>query len=197
MRITSICGSRRHFSYIGKAGKTMSPGETSPELPFATILNPVMWKDVDGNVACLKLNEEDKAFVQKLLAADQAAIPEVKPVVKVSPALERARVSQELQAKAREAQEIKEKKPTPLGTPELEDPPDGRGIPIIMAGQTAGKSLADLKKHNKVIPKTVNMAQVRVPMNPPGSAPGIPVFGKAPTAAESKEGIKNLMGGMV
>lgn len=38
MRITNVSGAPRHFSYIGQGGRLLQNGETSVEMPLATLL---------------------------------------------------------------------------------------------------------------------------------------------------------------
>ena len=195
MRITNV-GRVRHFSYVGKAGKTMQAGEVSPELPFTLIGSPLLWKDIESGIAQLRLSAEDHAFILKVLAADKAVPAPAPAVVKPLTPLEKKARQQETRAKLAAQNRLIQPSRTP-GIPTMASPAPGKGIPVIMPGDTAKHSLADLKQHNKGVAQKTRAAIPGVPMNPPGTPIGQPFLGKPASKEEAKADINNFLGSKV
>lgn len=88
MYLVSTTPSKRHLSYASSSsgGKTLGPGDRSPELALATVHNPLMLKDLQAGLIQLRLGDEDIRFLKWLLAETERPIKHVEiPVAPKAP----------------------------------------------------------------------------------------------------------------
>lgn len=142
MRIVNTGHSPRYLSYGDTltGGKTLDPGASSRELPLSYVHSLSLWKDIDKGLIQIKLNDEDKEFMRRVMEIDAKPItmvPASEPVHNPTPLDEREK-SQPVEVK-----EDKKSKPAPVKPqlqPVLDDPK-----PVIpdTPGQKAAKELLD------------------------------------------------------
>ena len=151
MRIVNTGYAPRYLSYgdTVTGGKTLNPGQESRDLPLSYVHSTVLWKDLDKGVVQLRLNDEDKAFLRKILESGEKPItlmqppappapppppkppaekPQLQPVLVDTPPQAEVTAGQEAVKRVMEAMRYTEIKPS--------------GAP----------SLGDLMKANKTIP---------------------------------------------
>lgn len=205
MRIINVCLKPRYFSYASKVGKTLLAGEQSQDISLQTIFNGVLWKDLEAHNIQLKLSDADKTLLAKIVAEDAKPVPIITEIDKPLTSREKAKVkalklSLIRDAAARKAAIINKLPLNPggaTGQPVFGPRTVESAIPSVLPGQP--KSLEDLKRHNKAVPKEVKRAEVpaNVPMNPRGAALGQPIFGRGAGAGTGDEGVgkvgKNTM----
>jgi len=81
MRIVNTGYSPRYLSY-GDAitgGKTLEPGKESKDLPLSYVHSQNLWKDIDKGVCQIRLSDNDKAFLKKVLEAGEKPITLMQP----------------------------------------------------------------------------------------------------------------------
>lgn len=157
MRIVNTGYAPRYLSYGDTAtgGKTLQPGQESRDLPLGYVHSPVLWKDLEKGLIHLRLNDEDKAFLVKLLAAADKPITMLKPPAPPlppppppppppKPVLQPVLVEQVPNVPPSEGTKIVDNMIKNLNYSEL---------------MPQGKSLKDLMESNKGIPAFVNQGQ--------------------------------------
>lgn len=170
MRVTSIVSRPLYISYCGKSGRTLNLNESTPDMPFGSLLNPLVLTDVDQGRVKLTLSDSDRAFMAKIMAADAKPLALPAPVVK----------------KATPKPVIPMNKGGATGQPDFGPAPElnpveaakaerASAIPIMNPGKPM--SLSDLNVINTGIRKQVKKAVPKpaIPMNP-GGATGQPMF---------------------
>ncbi len=98
MRIVNTGYAPKYLSY-GSAitgGKTLEPGKESRDLPLSYIHSELLWKDIDRGTLQIRLNDEDKKFLNRAISEGDRAItiqqppappaPPPKPAPKPAPA---------------------------------------------------------------------------------------------------------------
>jgi len=160
MRIVNTGYSPRYLSYgdTTTGGKTLDPGQESKELPLSYVHSTNLWKDIDKGICQIRLNEEDKAFMAKIMDAANKPITMVQPPAPPAPP----------------PPPPPKPEPPPL-IPILNDPvpeapitPGEKAVQDMMKGykyaeiRPGAKSLKDLQAENKV----ANQAHVPHPGMP-------------------------------
>lgn len=154
MRIQNVMGVPRFFSYVGKHGRTLKAGETSPVLPIETAQLKLFKADVDAGKVKVTLDAAELASMKWLVAAHEAEVKCQEPVKQLSPAEK---------AKAKRMEAIQAEKAR-LAARGLLNPGGGTGQPSFMPSPSAARirpepaipvvevgdstSLAQLKAHN-------------------------------------------------
>ena len=87
MRIVNTGYAPRYLSYGDSTtgGKTLEPGKESRELPLGYMHSNVLWKDIEKGLVQIRLNDEDRAFITKLLAAADKPITLLQPPAPPAP----------------------------------------------------------------------------------------------------------------
>ena len=133
MRITNTNASPRYFSYVGR---TLQPGEQSPDLPMSLLFDKAPWADHDANHSAIRLSEADKTMLKRIEAANERAI-KVQKLPPAKPALKRKTAPQ-----APAKPNVPMNPPgTPQGVPDF-------SRPLTMPVLPGQPSLYDLKAQN-------------------------------------------------
>jgi len=195
MRITNILPNPRYFSYASNVGTTLKPGETSIELPFTCIHNPVLWKDINGGCVKLTLNEADKLLLDNILRVTAANdVPKIQTQACKQTTRQRRQQQAKLQREAREAEAATIKKRAPkLMNPggATGQPIFGKDTPIPVVELGKAESIEQLKRHNMGVELKRATVPAGVPINPPGSVIGQPVFSPGAGPGTENTGVGN------
>ena len=147
MRITNVAVAARAFPYADKHGRTLGPGETSPELPLVTAQHRLFQSDLKLQLIKVTLSSEDKAHIAQLLTADAAPV-----AMPAKPARKSAATQARDQIRARAA----EAKATAAASPVRVNPGGSTGqpswspdLPHIDVKPGEAKSLAQLMQANR------------------------------------------------
>ena len=84
MRIVNIMPQNQYFSYAAtsKGGKTLKPGELSPELPIEVVVVKELWRDINAGHIQIRLNKQDEDFIRRILVLSKDPLKSVKPAVR-------------------------------------------------------------------------------------------------------------------
>lgn len=76
MRIVNTTNAPLFCSYTTKSGtgRTLVSGQMSADLPFDTLSLPLLWKDIGAGKIAIRLSEEDRKHVERILKADEQPI---------------------------------------------------------------------------------------------------------------------------
>jgi len=94
MKIINILPDPRHYSYASRTsnGRTLKPGESSPDLPLSFLHLDLLQKDLKAGKIHITFSAEDRAFLLAMLKlADQPAKVKVKPAAVVVKPVKAAR----------------------------------------------------------------------------------------------------------
>jgi hypothetical protein len=140
MRIINTLPHPQHYSYAstGKGGRTLNPGESSPELPLVGVHNPQLAKSLAAGSIQLRLSEADIQFMTGLIQL--AAAPDKKVKVAVKPAKPK-KPAKKAKTSGKKSPPI----PVPLGQPDF-----STTIRVIDEADAGEVDLAALQGSNKL-----------------------------------------------
>jgi len=152
MRIVNVTAFRRPFSYAATSsgGVELDPGAAGPEIPVARVFDdPLIMKDVDAGVAMIRLSEEDRKTLNRLLEEGSRKLQVAQPPKRPTKPKKKKPAAKQAAAKKAAA-----KKPLPPAKAVTEGQ--------VQDGQV---SLADLQHGNT--DKATKLAEIRTHMGGP------------------------------